>query len=132
MSLTWVLDAGTATVTIENGPIEFPLDAYQGDDFRFLIQLRHGGTPLPLTGSTGLMQVRAAEDRDSTLIVEMAFVDTNLDDGWVEFYGSHLAMDPIAAGIYYYDAQVTSDTGAVRTYARGPFTVNPEISKESP
>lgn len=109
----------------------FP-DIYQGDGIEpFSIRLKYpSGETIPLNGMAARMQLKnvqsmiafdfsTAEGADALLTITEA--------GAIQF--PNIKSMKLEPGIYYYDLQVTDANDFVRTYLRGIWKVNQDITK---
>lgn len=116
-----------------NRPAIFDFPAhYQSDGLSsFTITLRHrGGDPVDLTGATVRMQLRS----QLTNAVEYTFGTSRANseliiepDGVIRF--PDINSWGIKPGKYWYDLEVTDSRGFVRTYLRGSWNVNNDVTR---
>jgi len=109
----------------------FP-DIYQGDGIEaFNIRLKYpSGETIPLNGMAVRMQLKNSQ---SVLAFDFSTKEsadallTITETGSLQFPTiKSMKLEP---GIYYYDLQVTDANEFVRTYLRGTWKVNQDITK---
>ena len=102
-----------------------------GATFSRQITWESGGTPVPLTGYTGKMQVRSDDD-SATVVVTFTTSDTTMTlggvAGTITLLLSAATTAALAAGVYVYDLILTAGTGEVYPILRGQFIVRQRIT----
>jgi hypothetical protein len=105
--------------------------AYKGDGLiPFTLTLQYDAdTPVDLTGSTASMQLRSFDGS-----VAWEFSSEGQDDHQLTIIPNGVIQFPsinswdIISGKYDYDLQITDASGFVRTYLRGTWLVNQDIT----
>lgn len=121
-----------------NQPVNYDfLTHYRQDGLKpFTVVLKYSsGTPIDLTGATVRMQLRAIYNNGKAWefsTVEGEDTDTLLTlpdpaNGVIQF--PEILTWDIRASKYDYDLEVTDSTGFVRTYLRGIWAVNQDITR---
>lgn len=104
---------------------------WRGDTFPGLeLTFKKDGDPVDITGWTFLFQIRRRFDRDSELILEATETDgITITDA----AGGKAKIDQFTvptSGLYYYQLQVTSDTGFVDSPMYGSINFPNDLSHE--
>lgn len=111
-------------------PTNIPILRTRGDTFPFTFIMKDGnGEPVDITGYTYLLTVDPEEKPvdSSNNIFQLTGTITEPAAGKVTFSLSVLQSDNL--GSNYYDLQQTDDTAAVRTVAKGTWTIEQDITK---
>lgn len=97
---------------------------------RFALVQADGVTPLDITGYTFLLTVDPAPDPASSAnnLFQIAGVLTTPLGGIVDFFPSSVQANQ-APGLYFYDAQLIDTASKLRTFARGEFEFEQDITK---
>ena len=111
------------------------LVCYSGDDFAVTIEAEPGtASPVNFAGATAKMSIksRPADDEGDALLVLTSTPAAGLSfpgagEIHIQLTDTQTAALPNAA--LYYDIQVTSSGGAVRTYTRGQLIVKPDVTR---
>ena len=103
----------------------------RGDTYPFVLQLRDAaGAPLDITGCTFLLTIDPSPQPDSSaanvaqLTGSIVGAATN---GQVQFTPTAPAVGTV--GVLFYDVQMTTSGGAVRTVLVGQWTVEQDVTK---
>jgi hypothetical protein len=111
-------------------PKRFDIEIYQGDDFEFNVVLKDNtGTPLNLTGWTGIAQIKKSSD-NGTAEAPQFDIEVGTTDGRVtaSIAGEDTALlQPQVP--YKYDLQLSDTEGKRRTFLAGTILVTEEVSE---
>lgn len=104
----------------------------RGDTFpdRFAIKKESDGLPLDITGYSFLLTVDPEKypiDNSNNLF-QITGVIVDAANGIVEFAPSAVQADQ-TPNVYYYDAQLTDQSGRIRTFDRGKYKIIQDITK---
>ena len=106
---------------------ETELCVYQGDTALFRFTITEDGTPADLTGKVFLMQIRSRDADSSTVLADLPYTVTG---NQVDFTLSGEASRYLPGGVLRWDTQMSDPGGtSVLTFARGPVSVIPEVSR---
>lgn len=107
------------------------IERRRGDTYANVVTIKSSdGNPVNLTGYTIVMTVdRRREPTDNTTMVfQITGVLTEPTLGRVSFTPTSLNA-ATAAGTYYYDIQLTSGTGVIKTAGAGKYVFKQDITK---
>jgi hypothetical protein len=113
--------AVTYNVAIDQGADWFLNVTYDNPD----------GTPVNLTGYTSALQLRSLPD-DSVAVLSLttgAGITITGLTGTVAIHATATQTRAIDEGIYYYDLEITSNTGVVTRLIQGQADVSPEVTR---
>lgn len=122
-------DPAGPTIGTNLRPKRFDIEVYQGDSFKFFLNLKgpevgEGPTSIDVTGWTGRCEVK-----DATGVVAdsptVTIAGDPKDGAFLVDFGT---TDDIAAGEYRYDVEMTDSGGNVRTFIGGRFTVTEDVT----
>jgi hypothetical protein len=103
------------------------LSIYQGDTGVYSFVLTSRGLPADLSEAVFLMQIRASWADDSDVQAELPYV---VNDNRVTFTLTPALSKRLSPGTLRWDVQMSDAKGEiVATFARGRFTVVPEVSR---
>lgn len=109
------------------GVEEVNLSVYQGDTGVYSFVITSKGQPVDLVDATFLMQIRESWADDSSVSAELSYV---VDGNRVTFALHPTQSRRLRAGNHRWDVQMANkDKSVVVTFARGRFTVVPEVSR---
>lgn len=110
-------------------PAQYNVKIWRNDSWAQTFALLADTTPIDLSGSTILIQVRPTPS-SSVVALELTTDDSSIGIGGVD--NNQITLNKIvdiAAGTYVYDMNVTFPSGEVKTYLWGNFIVSEDISK---
>ena len=110
-------------------PAQYNVKIWRNDSWAQTFALLADTTPIDLSGSTILIQVRPTPS-SSVVALELTSEDSSIGIGCVD--NNQITLNKIvdvAAGTYVYDMNVTFPSGEVKTYLWGNFIVSEDISK---
>jgi hypothetical protein len=110
-------------------PAQYNVKIWRNDSWAQTFALLADTTPIDLSGSTILIQVRPTPT-SSVVALELTTDDSSIGIGGVD--SNQITLNKIvdiAAGTYVYDMNVTFPSGEVKTYLWGNFIVSEDISK---
>ena len=110
-------------------PAQYNVKIWRNDSWAQTFALLADTTPIDLSGSTILVQVRPTPS-SSVVALELSTDDSSIGIGGVD--SNQITLNKIvdiAAGTYVYDMNVTFPSGEVKTYLWGNFIVTEDISK---
>jgi hypothetical protein len=114
------------TVNLDNAQL-VNIICRRGDTFSIEIDfLDPNGSPLDLTGYTWKMDVSAYDGAPTPVLNDTDFTYLGTSTGKLYVTATATVMLTIAAGQYVYGLQST-DTGIVKTWIYGTFTVNEDM-----
>jgi len=114
------------TVNLDNAQL-VNIICRRGDTFSIEIDfLDPNGSPLDLTGYTWKMDVSAYDGAPTPVLNDTDFTYLGTSAGKLYVTATATVMLTIAAGQYVYGLQST-DTGIVKTWIYGTFTVNEDM-----
>lgn len=114
------------TVNLDNAQL-VNIICRRGDTFSIEIDfLDPNGSPLDLTGYTWKMDVSAYDGAPTPVLNDTDFTYLGNSSGKLYVSATATVMLTIAAGEYVYGLQST-DTGIVKTWIYGTFTVNEDM-----
>jgi hypothetical protein len=106
---------------------------YRGDQYTILltIKYRSSGDPIDITGYNFLLSVDPSSDPDDAgnqLFQVAGVLDGDPTTGKVGFpvTSTHSDQEPAT---YFYDVQMTTDTGDIRTILKDEFVITMDITK---
>lgn len=101
----------------------------RGDDAYISLPIYNAdGTEYSVDGSdTVTASVKAARVVDSTAVTAVITGTVTVSSGLAVWHVSHSETD-IDAGVYYWDAQITTSDGDVNTIYSGKFTIVGEVT----
>lgn len=103
----------------------------RGDSFAdgFIVKSETTGAAIDIGGYTFLMTVdiTANPPDNTTKLFEVTGTIIDAASGNVEFAPTTGQTDRV--GIFYYDIQMTDDTGRIRTIDSGKYTIRQDITK---
>lgn len=122
-------------------PVLQDIYVYRGDSFDFFFTVYNRvwdagtstyvrGTAKDLTGWTGISQIRATEDAAEPLVnMTVTITDQAVTPGGVLISMTPVQTQPLPTTGGKWDVQLTSNTGAVRTFYRGAVLVDKDVSR---
>ena len=119
------------TVTFDTNPMDLDITRARGDTFPFIFTLKDtAGTVIDITSATFLLTVDVLEDPpdDSNKVFQMTGSIVVAVDGTVKFTLTTEQADQVPLE-YFYDVQMTDAASAIRTIAKGSWTVTQDITK---
>lgn len=105
---------------------------YRGDGYPIILALtdKTTGAAIDLTGCSLIMTVSTLEfppDNSTKLFDVVGVLDANPATGKVSFTPN--PSDVAVTGSYFYDVQLTNNSGHIRTVVKSTFTVSQDITK---
>lgn len=101
----------------------------RGDTFRLEITFNDQlDAPLDLTGYVWKMDVREDAEAPATILNDTDFTYSANESGMLTIGANATTMAGVVGGIYVYDLQSTN-AGAVKTWLRGTFRVNEDVTE---
>jgi hypothetical protein len=110
-------------------PAQYNVKIWRNDSWAQVFALLADETPIDLSGSTILIQVRPTAT-SSEVALTLSTANSSISIGGVN--RNQITLNKIvdvAAGAYVYDMNVTFPSGEVKTYLWGNFIVTEDISK---
>jgi len=110
-------------------PAQYNVKIWRNDSWAQVFALLADTTPIDLSGSTILIQVRPTPS-SSEVALELTTDDSSIGIGGID--SNQITLNKIVdipAGTYVYDMNVTFPSGEVKTYLWGNFIVTEDISK---
>jgi hypothetical protein len=110
-------------------PAQYNVKIWRNDTWSQVFSILADTTPVDLSGSTILIQVRPSAN-STTIALALTTADSSILIGGVD--NNQITLNKkadVAAGSYVYDMNVTFPTGEVKTYIWGNFIVQEDISK---
>ena len=110
-------------------PAQYNVKIWRNDTWSQVFAILADTTPVDLSGSTILIQVRPSAN-STTIALALTTADSSITIGGVNRNQITLNKKAdVAAGSYVYDMNITFPTGEVKTYIWGNFIVQEDISK---
>ena len=101
----------------------------RGDTFRLEVTFNDQlDAPLDLTGYVWKMDVREDAEAPATILNDTDFTYSANESGTLTIGATAATMAGVVGGIYVYDLQSTN-AGAVKTWLRGTFRVNEDVTE---
>lgn len=101
----------------------------RGDTFRLEVTFRdQDGDLMPLSGYAWKMDVRNDAESPTTILNDTDFSYASSEAGLLILSATAATMASVPGGIYVYDLQSTN-SGAVKTWLRGTFRVNEDVTE---
>lgn len=117
-----------ATATFLPGTLD--IEIYQGDSLILPIDILDSeNTPIDLTDSTIVMQVRSTED--NTVLLEL----DNDTEGSISITATGISIErdftqnEVPVGVHKYDIEVNFVSGRRRTYVKGNLTIQADVTE---
>ena len=110
-------------------PAQYNVKIWRNDSWAQVFAILADTTPIDLSGSTILIQVRPTPS-STEVALTLSTTDSSIGIGGVD--SNQITLNKIvdiAAGNYVYDMNVTFPSGEVKTYLWGNFIVTEDISK---
>lgn len=110
-------------------PAQYNVKIWRNDSWAQTFAILADTTPIDLSGSTILIQVRPTPS-STEVALTLTTDDSSIGIGGVD--NNQITLNKIvdvAAGAYVYDMNVTFPSGEVKTYLWGNFIVSEDISK---
>jgi hypothetical protein len=110
-------------------PAQYNVKIWRNDSWAQVFALLADTTPIDLSGSTILIQVRPTP-ASATIALTLSTADSSISIGGVN--RNQITLNKkvdVTAGSYVYDMNVTFPSGEVKTYIWGNFIVQEDISK---
>lgn len=110
-------------------PAQYNVKIWRNDSWAQTFAILADTTPIDLSGSTILIQVRPTPT-STEVALTLSTTDSSIGIGGVD--SNQITLNKIvdiAAGNYVYDMNVTFPSGEVKTYLWGNFIVTEDISK---
>lgn len=110
-------------------PAQYNVKIWRNDSWAQVFAILADTTPIDLSGSTILIQVRPTPS-STEVALTLSTADSSIGIGGVD--SNQITLNKIvdiAAGNYVYDMNVTFPSGEVKTYLWGNFIVTEDISK---
>lgn len=118
--------------TMAAKPAEIDLCRARGDTFADEFEIKNpDGTPLDITGASFLQTVDPSPDPTDSLGNLFQLTGVIVGDpilGVVSFTPTAMDTDQ-DPDTYFYDIQMTSAGGGIRTIAKGEYVIGPDITK---
>lgn len=101
----------------------------KGDTFTLQVTFRdEEGLLMDLSGYVWKMDVRDDDVAPTTILNDTDFTYSANEDGELTISATALTMSGVNGGVYVYDLQSTN-SGAVKTWLRGRFRVNEDVTE---
>jgi hypothetical protein len=100
----------------------------QGATFNRILTVQENGSAMNLSGYSAASKFRSTAESSSVAGTFSCSV-TNASGGQVTMSMTSTATGNLEEGIYLYDLEITSGSGAVTRLMQGKVTVNPEITR---
>ena len=100
----------------------------QGATFNRILTVQENGSAMNLSGYSAASKFRSTHD-SSTVVGTFTCTISNASGGQVTMSMTSTATGNLEEGIYLYDLEITSGSGAVTRLMQGKVTVNPEITR---
>ena len=101
----------------------------KGDTFTLQVTFRdEEGLLMDLSGYVWKMDVRDDDVAPTTILNDTSFTYSANEDGELTISATALTMSGVNGGVYVYDLQSTN-SGAVKTWLRGRFRVNEDVTE---
>lgn len=109
----------------------YTITCYQGATFNKTFTWTIDNSPVNLTGYTARMQVRATKESPTTIVSLTSSSGISLGgvNGTIAVNMIPTATAALAAGVYVYDLELVSGTGAVTRLLEGKFQVSAEVTR---
>ena len=117
------------STTADLRPAQYNVKIWRNDTWSQVFAILADTTPVDLSGSTILLQVRPAP-ASASVVLTLSTANSSISIGGVS--SNQITLNKIvdvAAGSYVYDMNVTFPSGEVKTYIWGNFIVQEDISK---
>lgn len=109
------------------GKYDFTLE--QGSTFSREITVQENGAAMNLSGYSSRMQMRSTHDSSSATLSFTASV-SNAATGKIQLSATASQTAAVEEGIYVYDLEIESGSGAVTRLMEGKVTVTPEVTRD--
>jgi hypothetical protein len=101
----------------------------KGDTFTLQVTFKdEEGLLMDLSGYVWKMDVRDDDVAPTTILNDTDFTYSANEDGELTISATALTMSGVNGGVYVYDLQSTN-AGAVKTWLRGRFRVNEDVTE---
>lgn len=111
------------------GTFDWPAQ-YAGDTADTIgFTMVQGGVPVVITGAQIRMQVRQNAQADPVLDLSTAGGEIAILDGENGTFRVGNYRNPSSAGSFVYDVEVTFPDGRVKTYFRGSYVIEGEVTR---
>jgi hypothetical protein len=110
-------------------PAQYNVKIWRNDSWSQVFSILADTTPVDLSGSTILIQVRPTPT-STTISLTLSTADSSISIGGAN--RNQITLNKkvdVTAGSYVYDMNVTFPSGEVKTYIWGNFIVQEDISK---
>jgi hypothetical protein len=122
------MSCNTST-TADLRPAQYNIKIWRNDTWSQVFAILADTTPVNLSGSTILLQVRPAPTSTS-VVLTLSTANSTISIGGANTNQITLnKIVDVAAGTYVYDMNVTFPSGEVKTYIYGNFIVQEDITK---
>jgi len=121
---------------LSNKPVVLDARVVIGDSFYHTLTFKNGdGTYIDFTGASAKAIVRESPDSTSTAILTMSSagspiyitLDAAVENNFIINVPKTVTAD-LTAGVYYWDMEITDSSGKTRTYWKGRFVVEEQIT----
>jgi hypothetical protein len=122
------MSCNTST-TADLRPAQYNVKIWRNDSWSQVFAILADTTPVDLSGSTILIQVRPTPS-STTISMTLSSANSSISIGGVS--RNQITLNKkvdVAAGSYVYDMNVTFPSGEVKTYLWGNFIISEDISK---
>lgn len=117
------------STTADLRPAQYNIKIWRNDTWSQVFAILADTTPVNLSGSTILVQVRPTPSSTSVLLT-LSTANSTISIGGANTNQITLnKIVDVAAGSYVYDMNVTFPSGEVKTYIWGNFIVQEDITK---
>jgi hypothetical protein len=117
------------STTADLRPAQYNVKIWRNDSWSQTFAILADTTPVDLSGSTILLQVRPSA-ASASVVLTLSTANSSISIGGAN--RNQITLNKIvdvAAGSYVYDMNVTFPTGEVKTYIWGNFIVQEDITK---
>lgn len=108
------------------------LSVYRGDDFSKRLIFTNNGVAIDITDWTIFFTVKKNEgDADDDAVIKKDITVHTDPTGGISSLVLTDAETTVTPGKYWYDIQVKTDTGAIRTVTKDKFEVHTDITRRT-
>jgi hypothetical protein len=112
--------------------VQYIVEIDQGADWFFNVTYEQpAGTPVNITGYTAALQLRSLPETP-TAVLSLATgsgITITGAAGLVAVHATAAQTGAIVSGDYYYDLEITSQSGVVTRLVQGQALVNPQVTR---
>jgi hypothetical protein len=112
--------------------VQYIVEIDQGADWFFNVTYEQpAGTPVNITNYTAALQLRSLP-QSATAVLSLTTgsgITITGTSGLVAVHATAVQTGAIVAGDYYYDLEITSQSGVVTRLVQGQALVNPQVTR---